>query len=314
MVETITETIALELDLRFEAAAASELKDNSASNDNYMVPDVDWDLTSRRVLCTSLVDGIPFSRKADMVKAGYDLKILAEGLVHSFLRQALYDGFFHADLHQGNLFACVGNKITAIDFGIMGRIDKKTRRCLAEILYGFIKQDYDLIARAHFDIGYVPPDQSLEKFKQAIRAIGAPIAGKPVAEISVGKLLAQLFETTETFNMQTQPQLILLQKTMVTVEGVALDLYPGINMWEASRPTIEKWMLDNLGPAAKIRDFTETALDTLGRLPKILDHLEALANQPPPQARRSRLRIFFYGLFGGIVGSLILYLLYNSFN
>ena len=314
VVETISETIALELDLRFEAAAASELKDNSASNENYTVPDIDWDLTSRRVLCTSLVDGIPFSRKAEMVTAGYDLKILAEGLVHSFLRQALYDGFFHADLHQGNLFACAGNKITAIDFGIMGRIDKKTRRCLAEILYGFIKQDYDLIARAHFDIGYVPPDQSLEKFKQAIRAIGAPIAGKPVAEISVGKLLAQLFETTETFNMQTQPQLILLQKTMVTVEGVALDLYADINMWEASRPTIEKWMLDNLGPAAKIRDFTETALDTLGRLPKILDHLETLANQPPPPARRSRLRIFFYGLFGGIVGSLTLYFLYNSFN
>ncbi len=318
VVETISETIALELDLRYEAAAASELKDNNAGNADYMVPDVDWNLTSRRVLCTSLVDGIPFSKKQDMVKAGYDLQKIAEGLVHSFLTQALNDGFFHADLHQGNLFACADNKITAIDFGIMGRIDKKTRHCLAEILYGFIVQDYDLIARAHFDIGYVPEDQSLEKFKQAIRAIGAPIAGKPVKDISVGKLLAQLFETTETFNMQTQPQLILLQKTMVTVEGVALDLYPEINMWEASRPIVEKWMRDNLGPQAKIRDFAESALETLNRIPKILDDLETLAtaaramqDKQGLNMRRSAVKLFLYGLTGGIIGSVILYYLLN---
>ncbi len=317
VVETISETIALELDLRYEAAAASELKGNSTGNADYTVPDVDWDLTCRRILCTSLVDGIPFSRKDDIAKAGYSAKALAEGLIHSFLTQALNFGFFHADLHQGNLFACEDNKITAIDFGIMGRIDKKTRRCLAEILYGFITEDYALIARAHFDIGYVPNDQSLEKFTQAIRAIGAPIAGKPVAEISVGKLLAQLFETTETFNMQTQPQLILLQKTMVTVEGVALDLYPEINMWEASRPIIEKWMLDNLGPKAKIRDFTEKALDSLNRIPKILDDLEGLAHTARAAAKMSQnnqqrniLKLFLYGLMGGIIGSLVFYSLY----
>ncbi len=321
VVTTISETIALELDLRYEAAAASELKDNCQDNADYAVPDVDWDLTSRRILCTSLVEGIPFSRQEDMIAAGYDLKILAEGLVHSFLTQALNDGFFHADLHQGNLFACTGNKITAIDFGIMGRIDKRTRRCLAEILYGFIKQDYDMVARAHFDIGYVPSDQSFEKFKQAIRAIGAPIAGKPVSEISVGKLLAQLFETTDTFNMQTQPQLILLQKTMVTVEGVALNLYPDINMWECSQPIIEKWMMDNLGPQAKIRDFAETTLETLNRIPKILDDLETIAaagrkaqNQQGLNTRRSALKLFLYGIAGGIIGSGALYILYNLTN
>ena len=319
VVETISDSIALELDLRYEAAAASELKENCAGNADYTVPDVDWDLTSRRVLCTSLVDGIPFAQKDQMIDAGYDLKVLAEGLVHSFLTQALNDGFFHADLHQGNLFACADNKITAIDFGIMGRIDQKTRRCLAEILYGFITQDYDLIAKAHFDIGYVPSDQSLEKFKQAIRAIGAPIAGKPVSEISVGKLLAQLFETTDTFNMPTQPQLILLQKTMVTVEGVALNLYPEINMWEASRPIIEKWMRDNLGPQAKIRDFAETTLETLGRLPRLLDDMETLtaaahkAQQDLGQnRRRSSLKLFLYGIAGGISGSILLYFLTNS--
>lgn len=314
VVETISETIALELDLRYEAAAASELKGNCADNADYAVPDVDWDLTSRRVLSTSLVEGIPFARKDEMVKAGYNLKKLAEGLVHSFLTQALKDGFFHADLHQGNLFARPDNKITAIDFGIMGRLDKKTRHCLAEILYGFITRDYDLIAKAHFDIGYVSEDQSLEKFKLAIRAIGAPIAGKPVKDISVSNLLAQLFETTKTFNMQTQPQLILLQKTMVTVEGVALDLYPEINMWEASRPIIKKWMMHNLGPQARIRDFADTALETLNRIPKILDDVETLATsarkiqETQEQAlRRSKLKLFLYGLIGGIIGSGILY-------
>jgi len=318
VVETISETIALELDLRFEAAAASELKDNCAGNADYAVPDVDWDLTSRRVLCTSLVDGIGFSKTDDMIKAGYDLQILAGRLVHSFLAQALNHGFFHADLHQGNLFACKDNKITAIDFGIMGRIDKKTRRFLAEILYGFILRDYDLIARAHFDIGYVPSDQSLEKFAQAIRAIGDPIVGKPVGEISVGKLLAQLFETTETFNMQTQPQLLLLQKTMVTVEGVALNLYPEINMWETSRPIIEGWVRDNLGPQAKIRDFTDTLRESLQRIPKILDDVEVLANiarkEQDVQHKNAQNRsgtIFLYGVIGGIIGSFAFYALYH---
>ncbi|MCF8473386.1 MAG: 2-polyprenylphenol 6-hydroxylase [Emcibacter sp.] len=326
VVETITETIALELDLRYEAAAASELKDNSVHNKNYTVPDVDWNLTSRRILCTSLVDGIPFSKKEEIAKAGYDVKKLAEGLVQSFLTQALNYGFFHADLHQGNLFACVdengsGHKITAIDFGIMGRIDKKTRRCLAEILYGFITKDYDLVARAHFDIGYVPSDQSLDKFKQAIRAIGAPIVGKPVSEISVGKLLAQLFEATETFNMQTQPQLILLQKTMVTVEGVALDMYPHINMWETARPIIEAWIADNLGPQAKIRDFAENTMEMLNRMPKILDNIESLAemaritqNQKGKIMGQLSLKTFLYGLMSGMGGSILFYFLYKYLN
>jgi len=322
VVDTISETIALEMDLRFEAAAASELKDISAANADYAVPDVEWGLTSRRVLTTSLVDGIPFSRRADIAAAGYDLKKLAEGIVHSFLDQALNHGFFHADLHQGNLFACRGDKITAIDFGIMGRLDKKTRKCLAQILYGFLQRDYDLVARAHFDIGYVPEDQSLEKFKQAIRAIGDPIIGKPVSEISVGRLLAQLFETTETFDMQTQPQLLLLQKTMVTVEGVALNLYPEVNMWETSQPIIEKWMTHNLGPQARLRDFAENTVQTLNRLPKILDDIERLTHaarrieesQGRSRARRSALKLFLYGLSGGLAGSLMLYFLYNLIN
>lgn len=314
VVETIAQTIALEMDLRFEAASASELKENNAHNPDYNVPAVDWDRTSRRILTTERVEGIAFSDRVAMEEAGLDKALLADHLIHSFLSQALNDGFFHADLHQGNLFACTDNKVTAIDFGIMGRIDQKTRKCLAEILYGFLQQDYDRIARAHFQIGYVPPDQSLEKFKQAIRTIGAPIAGKPVKDISVGKLLAQLFEITEMFNMPTQPQLILLQKTMVTVEGVALDLNPDINMWESSRPIIEKWMLDNLGPQAKLREGLETCLDTLSRMPKIMDDVAVLAKCARQiQAERQTAgkgKILLYGVCIGLASAFMLIYLY----
>jgi len=320
VVETIAQTIALEMDLRFEAASASELRENCAHNPDYNIPEIDWSRTGRQILTIERVEGIAFSHKQAITKAGLDTALLADHLIHSFLSQALNDGFFHADLHQGNLFACADNKITAIDFGIMGRIDKNTRKCLAEILYGFLQRDYDLVARAHFRIGYVPEDQSLEKFKQAIRTIGDPIIDKPVKEISVGKLLAQLFEITEMFNMQTQPQLILLQKTMVTVEGVALDLNPDINMWESSRPIIEKWMLENLGPQAKIRDFAETGLETLTRLPKIMDDVALLAKSARDlqnlraSGPKGKIKSLFYGFVTGLIAAFVITILYNQFN
>ncbi|WP_417316618.1 2-polyprenylphenol 6-hydroxylase [Emcibacter sp.] len=321
VIETISETISVEMDFRYEAAASSQLGENMERFPDYDVPKVDWDRTGRRVLTTEWVDGIPFSHRNDLEKSGIDRKQLALNLVQTFLSQALDDGFFHADLHQGNLFARQDGKITAIDFGIMGRIDRKTRRALAEILYGFITRDYDRIARAHFDIGYVPADQSLDKFKQALRAIGDPVIGKPVNEISVGRLLAQLFETTETFNMHTQPQLLLLQKTMVTVEGVALDLNPDINMWEVSRPIIESWMRENLGPQAQFRDLIETALETARKFPKLIEDLEQIAvtarkMQDLADHRRDSgwRRPFFLGLLGGLAASALTILLYITTN
>lgn len=312
VVETIADVIALEMDLRYEAAAASELRDDTATNPVYHVPDVDWALTSRRVLTTHWVDGIAFSKRTDIEKSGIDMKVLAENLVQSFLDQALNKGFFHADLHQGNLFAGKDGSVTAIDFGIMGRLDKKTRRALAEILYGFLRRDYGRIARAHFDVGYVPKDQSLTKFKQALRAIGEQVVGRPVSEISAAKLLGQLFETTHTFNMPTQPQLILLQKTMMTVEGVALDIYPGINMWETSAPIVERWIRKNLSPQAKLKDGFETAFTTIARLPVLLDDIEAIAKtmQSAQNGRRSAYRIFTYGIVGGLIGAAAFYFLY----
>lgn len=315
VVETIANVIALEMDLRIEAAAAAELKQNTEKNPHYDVPEVDWDLTSRQVLTTNWVDGISFKNLDEINKAGLDPNKLAENLVQGFLDQALNDGFFHADLHQGNLFACENNKVTAIDFGIMGRIDLRTRRALADILFGFANQDYDRIAKAHFDMGYVPSDQDYINFKQAIRAIGEPVVGKPLSEISAGKLLGQLFETTSRFNMSTQPQLILLQKTMVTAEGVALNLNPDINMWEASRPVVEKWVADNLSPIAIIKETAKTTFKTLERLPKIIEDVEEIVHnmkemQGAGARRRSSLKLFLYGIFGGVIGSALCYSLY----
>lgn len=315
VIETIAEVIALELDLRIEAAAAAELKQNTKDNPHYDVPEVDWDRTSRQVLTTHWVDGIPFKKIDDIEKTGLDSKKLAENLVQSFLSQALNDGYFHADLHQGNLFACEGNKVTAIDFGIMGRIDLNTRRALANILFGFANQDYDRIARAHFDMGYVPSDQDYIAFKQAIRAIGEPVVGKPLSEISAGKLLGQLFETTGRFNMHTQPQLILLQKTMVTAEGVALNLNPEINMWEVSRPVIEKWVAENLSPVAIVKETIKTTLETVARLPQILEDVEEIVHnmknmQSSRARRRSSFKLFLYGITGGVLGSMLVYLTY----
>lgn len=315
VVETITEVIALEMDLRIEAAAAAELKQNTKDNPHYDVPTVDWDRTSRQVLTTNWVDGISFKKLDDIKKAGLDPKRLAENLVQGFLSQALNDGFFHADLHQGNLFACDDNKVTAIDFGIMGRIDLKTRKGLADILYGFANQDYDRIAKAHFDLGYVPGDQDYTKFKQAIRAIGEPVVGKPLRDISAGKLLGQLFETTATFNMHTQPQLILLQKTMVTAEGVALNMNPDINMWEVSRPVIEKWVRENLNPFAQFKEGANTVFETISRLPQIIEDVEDVIHQmrdmqSSKNRRRSSLKLFMYGILGGIIGSALMFSLY----
>lgn len=315
VVETIAEIIALEMDLRIEAAAAAELKQNTKNNPHYDVPEVDWERTSRQVLTTNWVEGISFKKLDEIKKAGLDPNKLAENMVQSFLGQALNDGFFHADLHQGNLFACDNNKVTAIDFGIMGRIDLKTRRALANILFGFANQDYDRIAKAHFDMGYVPKDQDYINFKQAIRAIGEPVVGKPLSEISAGKLLGQLFETTSRFNMRTQPQLILLQKTMVTAEGVALNLNPDINMWEVSRPVIEKWVAENLSPIALIKDTAKTTFETLSRLPQIIEDVEQIVHQTKEMQsagarRRSSLKLFLYGIAGGILGSALCYSLY----
>ncbi|MCW2367760.1 ubiquinone biosynthesis protein [Sphingobium sp. B11D3B] len=271
---------ARELDLRREAASASELAEAMSAVPRYRIPQIDWDRTNGRVMTLEWIDGIKISDRAALVAAGHDLSDLAARLVNTFLRQAIADGFFHADMHQGNLFVQADGTIVAIDFGIMGRIDRRARLWLAEILYGLITGNYRRVAEIHFEAQYVPAHHNVAEFATALRAVGEPMRGKPVSELSVGQMLDGLFAITRDFDMQTQPHLLLLQKTMVMVEGVATMLDPTINMWDVSGPYVKSWLRDELGPEAKLADSIHETVDTIRRLPGLVRRLEEAYPEP----------------------------------
>ncbi len=256
---TLEQTTRIEMDLRLEAAALSEIAENTAADPGFRVPKVDWERTGRDVLTMEWIDGIKMSNVVALAEAGHDLHALADTLIQSFLRHTLRDGFFHADMHPGNLFVDPAGMIVAVDMGIVGRLGKKERRFLAEILYGFITRDYRRVAEVHFEAGYVPSHHDVASFAQAIRAIGEPIHGQPAETISMGKLLTLLFEVTELFDMETRPELVMLQKTMVVVEGVARMLNPRFNMWKAAEPVVGDWIRDNLGPKRIVTDLRDGA-------------------------------------------------------
>jgi len=267
VVHLLREITNIEMDLRFEAAAANELYENTRYDKGFNVPKIYWNYTSRKVLTLDKVDGISIREYNLLKKSGVDLKKLSENLIQHFLKQAVRDGFFHGDMHQGNLFVDLTGNIIPVDFGIMGRLDKNNRKYLAEILYGFIKRDYIKVADVHFEAGLVPQNASKEEFAQALRSVGEPIFGQSIKDISGGNLLAQLFEITEKFNMPTQTPLLLLQKTMVTVEGVARQLYPETNIWEISRPVLEDWIKSVKSPKATIDTAINTSSEILKRIP-----------------------------------------------
>ena len=267
VVHLLREITNIEMDLRFEAAAANELYENTKNDEGFDVPKIYWNYTSRKVLTLDKVDGISIREQELLKKSGVDLKILSENLIQHFLKQAVRDGFFHGDMHQGNLFVDLKGNIIPVDFGIMGRLDKNNRKYLAEILYGFIQRDYIKVAEVHFEAGLVPQNASKEEFAQALRSVGEPIFGQSIKDISGGNLLAQLFEITEKFNMPTQTPLLLLQKTMVTVEGVARKLYPDTNIWETSRPVLEDWIKSVKSPKATIDTAINTSSEILKRIP-----------------------------------------------
>ncbi|WP_336987313.1 2-polyprenylphenol 6-hydroxylase [Altererythrobacter aquiaggeris] len=271
---------ARELDLRREAASASELAEAMKGFEGYMVPDVDWDRTNGAVMTIDWIDGVKISEIDALRAAGHDLPALARRLVLAFLTQAISAGYFHADMHQGNLFVRADGTIVAIDFGIMGRIDRRARQWLAEILYGLTTGNYKRVAEIHFEAQYVPSYHSVEEFATALRAVGEPMRGKPVKELSVGQMLDGLFAITRDFDMQTQPHLLLLQKTMVMVEGIATALDPDINMWDVSAPYVRNWIRDELGPEAAIADRIKEDTDTLLRIPALVRRLE---DQYPPK-------------------------------
>ncbi len=275
-VETLERSVELEMDLRLEAAAISEMAENTRDDPGFRVPEVFWQQTSRRILTTEWIDGIALTDTTALAASGLDLARLGDTVIQSFLRHAMRDGFFHADMHQGNLFVDAHNNLVAVDFGIMGRLSMKDRRFLAEILWGFIRRDYKRIADVHFEAGYVPAGQDVNLFAQALRAIGEPILGRNSNDISMARLLTQLFEVTGQFNMETQPQLILLQKTMVVVEGVARSFNPRLNMWLTAEPVVAEWMEQKLGAQGRLEDAAEGAA-TIGRLaasfPELLSEL-----------------------------------------
>jgi ubiquinone biosynthesis protein len=276
-----------ELDLRQEAASASELRDNMAAEPGFFVPEIDWTRTSRRVMTLEWIDGIKLTDRAALIAAGHDVKALAAILVRAFLRQAVVDGFFHADLHQGNLFALPDGRLAAIDFGIMGRIDRQARVWLAEILYGLITGNYRRVAEIHFEAQYVPPHHSIDEFATALRAVGEPMRGMAAKEVSLGQMLDGLFKITRDFDMQTQPHLLLLQKTMVMEEGVAAALDPDINMWETAEPFLTEWVRSELGPEARIADEIVRTVRLLRKLPDLIrriDHYYPSPGAAPPSA------------------------------
>ena len=279
VVETLAEAVQFETDLRFEAAAASELAENFAGDPTLRVPRVDWRRTGRTVLTTERIAGIRVDDRDALVAAGHAIPELLHRAADSFFKQVFRDGFFHADLHPGNVFVDAAGALTIVDFGIMGRLDRDTRYYLADMLIGFLTADYRRVAEVHFAAGYVPRRRSIDAFTQACRSIGEPILGLPLHEISIARLLAQLFQITEQFEMETQPQLLLLQKTMVLIEGIGRRLDPAINIWTLARPLVEAWVRENRGPEARLRQRIETLLEALDTVPRLLRGLDRMIEQ-----------------------------------
>ena len=253
IVDTLADSVRFEMDFRLEAAAISEMAENSAGDVDFRVPRVEWSRTAKTVLTMEWIEGVKLSKLEDLRAAGFDLPYLGQLVLQTFLRHAMRDGFFHADMHQGNLFVEPDGTLVAVDLGITGRLPREERKVLAEILYGFIMRDYRRTAEIHFRAGYVPRDQDIDLFAQALRAVGEPIRDSTAADISMSRLLAQLFEVTEMFEMATQPQLIMLQKTMVVVEGVARSLDPHLDIWRTAEPVVRDYLTTELGPSGTLR-------------------------------------------------------------
>jgi ubiquinone biosynthesis protein len=251
--------VAGELDLRLESSAAAEFAANTEGDEGFAVPRIRWHLSGRRVMTLDWAEGTSIGDNAALDAAGHDRTAIATRVLQLFLNHALRDGFFHGDMHQGNLKVAANGDVVAYDFGIMGRIDEYTRRVYAEILFGFIRKDYQRVAEVHFEAGYVPADKDVDEFARALRAVGEPIFGMDASRISMARLLAYLFEVTERFGMETRTELILLQRTMVVVEGVARSLDPNMNIWKVAQPVVEAYIKESIGPKALMKDLVKTA-------------------------------------------------------
>ena len=299
--ETIAAAMMRETDLRLEAGGADEMHEISQKSGHFVIPSVDWDRTGRRVLTIDWIDGISLTDPKALDRPGIDRKKLANDITQGFLTHAIEYGVFHADMHEGNLIITPEGKVALVDFGIIGRIGMVERRFLAEILWGFLKRDYLRVAEVHFEAGYVPASQSVGEFAQALRSIGEPVHGKPAEEVSMGRVLLQLFDYTHTFGMSLRPELVLLQKTMVQVEGVARAIDPSHNIWVASEPVVGSWIRRSFGPegAAKlVAGNVKEITNRLKRLPEVMDRFEASLEPPAPPPPPPRRFAPWWGWFG----------------
>jgi ubiquinone biosynthesis protein len=306
----VVRALELELDLRMEAAGAGEVGEVMARDSYMRAPAVVWDGVGKRVLTLEWASGLPLSDPATLEAPGLDRQALADNLIRGFLAQAVDHGVFHADLHEGNLFVQAPSTITAVDFGIIGRLGARERRFLAEILYGFLIRDYRRVAQVHFDAGYVPRHHDIDAFAQALRAVGEPVFGRAASQVSMGRLLAQLFEVTALFEMRLRPELVLLQKTMVTVEGVARRLYPDHDIWQAADPVVRRWISRELSPVARVRELADDAVRALRAIARMAEAQEAgVTTVTVVEPRPSRLAWFALGAavagLAGVLGYLL---------
>ncbi len=276
VIKTLTEIVRNELDLRYEAACADKLRENCKNDSGVMIPKVYWNLTSQKVLTTQWVEGIAITNKAELTKAGHDMQEIAKKLAVTFFNQAYRDGFFHADLHPGNLFVNKDGDIVLVDFGIMGSMSDKDRVFIAKVIYAFIQKDYKAVSDLHFEAGIVPKHIDREMFALACRSIGEPIVGLPVNQISIGRLLKQLLDLSRNFEMITQTQFLLLQKTILTIEGVGMEIYPEVNMWKLAEPWIKDWASENFGLKHRIKQAWKDIKVFLINFPHLLKKLNEI--------------------------------------
>lgn len=284
--ETVAASMEKELDLRLEAGGGDEMRELSFKAGYYYVPEVDWERSGKRVLTTEWIAGKPLTDPEAINTPGIDPETLANTVTRGFLDHAIHHGVFHADMHEGNMIVTPDGRLTLVDFGIIGRIGLNERRFLAEILWGFLRRDYHRVAEVHFEAGYVPADKSVGDFAQALRSVGEPIHGKSASDVSMGRLLLQLLDFTHTFGMQLRPELVLLQKTMVQVEGVARAIDPKHDIWGAAEPIVKDWITQNLGPAGAaklVAQNVKDVADRLKRLPEVMDEIEAKLTAPDPE-------------------------------
>jgi ubiquinone biosynthesis protein len=308
--ETVIRATVLELDLRLEAAGADELAEVMAKDGYMAAPPIVWEGVGKRVLTMEWARGWPLSDEAALTQPGLDRKAMADNLIRAFLAQALDHGVFHADLHEGNLFAAAPAQLTAVDFGIIGRIGVPERRYLAEILWGFLERDYERVARVHFDAGYVPRHHSVTAFAQALRAVGEPVFGRAATEVPMSRVLMQLFEITALYEMRLRPELVLLQKTMMTVEGVGRRIYPHHDIWSAADPVVRRWMARELSPAARIKRFADEAATALRNIARLVENPPAPAVVNVADDGRDRSALLWFAAGTVVSGAAFLAALY----